>query len=224
MIIFLLILLILISLILIGIIKIKLYLKNTFNVNSLKELISKTELEEETREKTLYGMESIYKPILEKDFNNLNINELKSIAEKSIIECYKFINERSTDKFNCESENVISWVNNKINSLNDNDTYSDIKIHRTVLNKYEKNNSVATITFQTSYEYKFNNKKIQSRMQTEFIYIIDADQVDGNVIGLNCPNCGAPIKNLGNKNCDFCGTGVVDIVKRTWFLNNMKEI
>lgn len=224
MIIFLLILLILISLILIGIIKIKLYLKNTFNVNSLKELISKTELEEETREKTLYGMESIYKPILEKDFNNLNINELKSIAEKSIIECYKFINERSTDKFKCESEKVISWVNNKINSLNDNDTYSDIKIHRTVLNKYEKNNSVATITFQTSYEYKFNNKKIQSRMQTEFIYIIDADQVDGNVIGLNCPNCGAPIKNLGNKNCDFCGTGVVDIVKRTWFLNNMKEI
>ena len=67
-------------------------------------------------------------------------------------------------------------------------------------------------------------RKKQDRMQSEFIYIIDADQVQGKAIGLNCPNCGAPIKNLGNKHCEFCDTKVVDIVKRVWILNSIKEI
>lgn len=221
---FLIIVLILLLLILFVIYKIKMYIRDTFNVSSLRELIKKTELEEETREKTLYGMESVYLPILKKDFEDLNINELKSIIEENIINCFKCLGEKSIDNFNSNSQNVIAWLNEKINSLNENDHYSNIKIHKTVLNKYEKNSTIATIIFQTSFEYKLNGKKKQDRMQSEFIYIIDADQVQGKAIGLNCPNCGAPIKNLGNKHCEFCDTKVVDIVKRVWILNSIKEI
>jgi ribosomal protein L37E len=42
-------------------------------------------------------------------------------------------------------------------------------------------------------------------------------------IALNCPNCGAPIQNLGQKKCSYCGTGVIDLVKRTWILNDIQE-
>ena len=56
------------------------------------------------------------------------------------------------------------------------------------------------------------------------IYIIDENKIDYHArVGLNCPNCGAPIKNLGLKTCDYCGSGVIDIVKKTWFLNNFRE-
>ena len=40
---------------------------------------------------------------------------------------------------------------------------------------------------------------------------------------INCPNCGAPIKNLGDKICSYCGSGVIDILKRTWVLNKIRE-
>lgn len=222
--IFLIIILLIILFILYIIYKVKKFLRENFNSDSLKNLIKETELEEETRMKTLYGMESVYIPILEKDFKELNINELKSIAEENIINCFRCINKKSTKDFKSSSQKVIAWVNEKISSLTENDTYSDVKIHKTVLNKYEKNNVIATIIFQTAFEYKINDKKKQARMQTEFIYIIDSDNIESKAIGLNCPNCGAPIKSLGDKKCEFCGTGVIDIVKRVWTLNNMKEI
>ena len=49
------------------------------------------------------------------------------------------------------------------------------------------------------------------------------------VLGLNCHNCGAPIKNIDEKNCKYCKSRLiipqsgVEFVKRIWFLNNLKE-
>lgn len=202
--------------------KAKRFLKEGFNTTDIKEIIKQTELEEETRPKTLYGMENVYIPILSKDFKELNVNELKAYAEKNIIECLNAI--KNKDKtFDPKSEKVLTWVREKINSSKGK-MYENIKIHKTVLNRYEKLNGVATLTFQTALEYKINDKKVQSRIETQFIYIIDSDKTENNAIGLNCPNCGAPIKSLGEKQCVYCGAGVIDIVKRVWSLNNIKEI
>ena len=40
---------------------------------------------------------------------------------------------------------------------------------------------------------------------------------------LNCPNCGAPITTLGEKYCRYCNTGIKDLVKRSWVINNIKN-
>lgn len=220
--IFLLVLLAVLILIFTLIYKIRQFLQQGFNTTNIKDIIKQTELEEETRPKTLYGMESVYLPILKKDFKELNINELKSYAEKNIIECLTAI--KNKDKtFESKSDKVLTWVNEKINNAKEN-MYENVKIHKTILNRYEKTSSIATLTFQTALEYKINDKKIQSRIETQFIYIIDSDKTENNAIGLNCPNCGAPIKSLGEKQCVYCSAGVVDIVKRVWSLNNIKEI
>ena len=68
-------------------------------------------------------------------------------------------------------------------------------------------------------------KKVQDRFKLEFIYIIDESKVEESkrVLGLNCPNCGAPIISLGEKVCNYCGTGIKDLVKKTWNLNNINN-
>ena len=38
-----------------------------------------------------------------------------------------------------------------------------------------------------------------------------------------CPNCGAPIKNLGAKFCEYCGSAVEVINSRVWSLEHIKE-
>ena len=120
--IFLLVILAILILIFTLIYKIRQFLQQGFNTTNLKDIIKQTELEEETRPKTLYGMESIYLPILKKDFKELNINELKSYAEKNIIECLTAI--KNKDKtFESKSDKVLTWVKEKINSAKENMSY-----------------------------------------------------------------------------------------------------
>ena len=38
-----------------------------------------------------------------------------------------------------------------------------------------------------------------------------------------CSNCGAPITSIGEKYCNYCGSGIKEIVKRVWILNNISQ-
>lgn len=191
----------------------------------------KQELESENTPKSLFGMESLALPYLKKDFPNLNIDELKAIGENNILNVFKSIeNKKVSDIF--LNTNVSMFIESKINDLKENENYyyDNIKIHKTILNNYSKTDAIATITFQTSLEYLFkknneNYKKIQDRISTEFIYIIDKSKVDLNVkaLGLNCPNCGALVNSLDGT-CSYCGSTYMDLVDRTWVFNNIKQI
>lgn len=209
------------------------YLKKYLGTTDLKEAIELSEIQNQNTPKSLSGMEVICLPLIEKDFPDLNINELKRQAEASIISYFECLEAKEYKDITNASENIKTYITSRISDIgkDENVKYDSIKIHRTIINKYEKKDGIATICFQTALEYMYskndgNLKKIQDRIETEFIYIIDRNKVNikAKGIGLNCPNCGAPIKSVGDKTCEYCGTGVVDIVKRTWYLNNIKNI
>lgn len=73
-----------------------------------------------------------------------------------------------------------------------------------------------------------SEQRKQVRYSTEIIYIQDAEKVaektSGNAIGINCPNCGAAIRNLGQKHCEYCGSGVIEINVKSWFINRYELI
>ena len=205
------------------------FLKEYFNANNFKEAFENSEKETAETPKSLSSMDSIYLDQIKKDFPDLNINELKSESERVIIDTLNAIEEKDKDAL-ISSKKVNSYIKSKIADLKDGSaTYDDIKIHKTVVNHYEKRDGVATICFASSLEYFYKKddeagKKIQTRYKCEYIYIIDSLKVgDVKALGLNCPNCGAPIKTLGHKYCEYCNTGVIDIVKKNWTINNIKE-
>ena len=213
--------------------KVKNFLNKYFNTNDLKKAIEVSEIEYQNTPKSLSGMEAIALPLIEKDFPNLNINELKGMVDASIINYFEMLESKEYKDINNASESVKEYIKSQINDLKSDDSikYVSLKIHKTIIHKYEKKNGLAVISFQTALEYlyKKNNdslKKIQDRFYTEYIYIIDSKKADSKIkaIGLNCPNCGAPINSLGNKICSYCGSGVVDLVKYTWLLNQIKKI
>lgn len=200
--------------------------KNFFGDKSFNEVMNQQQIETENTPKSLFGMETSYLGQIKKDFPDLNINELKSMGENYIIKYLNAIEEKDKTKIEHTSDKMMSIIESKISDLkNKSVKYDNIKIHRTVVNKYEKKNGIATITLQTAFEYIYKEnektKKIQDRYSSEFIYTIDSEQTKTNALGLNCPNCGAPIKNLGEKFCVYCGSGIKDIVKRSWILNNI---
>lgn len=209
--------------------KLREFSKTAFGTEDIIKGIKNQELETISEAKTLTGMEKLDLPRLMNDFKDLNINELKRESEKKIVKCLDAIETK--DIKNIKEEILKVWINSRLEDLKDNNaSYDEIKFHNTILNRYEKNDAIATIKIHSALEYIYskNNKspqKVQTRFELEYIYIIDEDKISSQVkgIGLNCPNCGAPIKNLGSKSCGYCGSGVIDIVKRTWVLNNIKE-
>ena len=213
------------------------FLKDYFGTTSLKEAIAESRIKDSETPKTVYSMENVYLDRIRKDFPNLNINELKSSAEMNIRNVLHSIETKDLKELMNKNDRVYTFAKSKIEDLKDKDFVCDnIKFHKTVLSRYEKFNDSATMQFQTSLEYDGKDKKgrirIQTRFKTEFIHIIDAKMYGENkikVLGLNCHNCGAPIKNIDEKNCKYCKSRLiipqsgVEFVKRIWFLNNLKE-
>lgn len=209
--------------------KIKKVFKDFFGTISLKNILEQEKILDENTPKSLSSLDCLYLEQIKQDFKELNINELKSEAEKSILECYNTIEKKDIKYLTIKSKKIREFVISKINDCKkDNISYKNIKIHKTVISKYEKTSSTATIYFQTAFQYRYredNSNYIlkQDRITTEYIYVINENKLPNNIkaIGLNCPNCGAPITTLNNRICKYCGSGIINLVKKNFILNNI---
>lgn len=230
------ILLLIIFLIIIGILiiysiihhKLTMFTKKFYGTTDFKEALEKSELLASNTPKSLMSVESVVKKSIFKDFPDLDINELKSLVEKNIRDIYLAIEQKDSSSFK-ENPYIKSYIDSKLNDLKNNNIIIDnLKFHNTVINNYEKNNDTARLVFQTAFEYfekKGNEvgKKVQDRVKVEFIYIIDDTNYDAKVRGLilHCPNCGAPVRKLGYKKCEYCGIAITDLPKKNWYLNKI---
>ncbi len=218
--------------------KVRAFLLEYFGTSSLKEAIEKSKITDSETPKTVYSMENVYLDQIKKDFKGLNINELKSSAEMNIRNVLHAIETKDISLLKNKNDRIYAYATSKIEDLKDGVFVCDnISFHKTVLSKYEKHNEVATMEFQTSLEYYTkDNKNIlrkkQTRFKTQFIHVIDQQLYGENkikILGLNCHNCGAPIKDIDNNKCEYCKSSLVipqvgvEMVKRIWFLNNLKE-
>ena len=69
------------------------------------------------------------------------------------------------------------------------------------------------------------DNKLQTVYEVSLVYLQDADKmgVYGEGLGLSCPHCGAPVRNLGQKFCEYCGSGVIEVNTRVWKFNSVRE-
>ncbi len=231
------IILVLILIILLIIIGVYLYIRNKvrnisqqiFNTPNIMEGFKKQELEYQSTPKSLSSLDSVLMPKILKDFPNLNIDEIKKMAENSVMTYYNGLNNKKIKEKYYMSEHFLKLIQEEMVNVENSDiSYKNIKIHRTVINAYDNKKGSCIITFQSAVEYYKGKKdkevRTQVRVNTEMIYIYDDTKVEDTYgVSLNCHNCGAPIKMLGIKTCPYCGTGIVDYVSKTWKVNNIYE-
>lgn len=195
--------------------------------SNLKTIFEEARIQDEELPKSLSSMDSIYLDQIRRDFPDVNINELKRLCEAEIINAYRAVENKSSNKI--KNNKIKSFVESIIDDLgNVSISYDNLMIHKTVIAKYEKKGGVATIYFATAFQYiekksDGTSRKVQDRVRCEYIYVIDASKVESTkkVLGINCPNCGSPITSLGEKNCSYCGSGVVDVVSKVWLINDL---
>ena len=216
----------LITIILYFYIKLKIFAKKNADTFNLSKFYNEYHADNVDTPRSISSMEPVAAPDIQKDYPNLNINELKSNAEKAILNILMAVEAKNTTYLSGYNPKIIAFTNTKINN-NKNKTikYEDIKFHRTAINRYIKETS--TIIFVTTYEYTLiSNKKktkIQDRIKTEYTYNKSRSYKNQYTLGLNCPNCGATITDELHHKCEYCGATALDIETSPWQLNNIRE-
>lgn len=209
------------------------------DISTLKEEIKQGEIDAKTNHKHVTGMTKLLIPKIVNDFPNFSESEFYNKVETSLTLIFSSLEEK-TLKTNDELILIKDKLKEQIKDLSEahiSVKYDDIKFHESALKYYKNKDGVLNITVSTSVEYyyekRIDNKiveeykdyKKQTRYTTEFIYIYNPDKVvkTQSLIGINCPNCGAPLKDLGHKVCKYCGSGLEDINLKSWHISLYKE-
>lgn len=190
--------------------------------------------------KSVSSMTRLMEPQIMRDFPEFSWEEFKHKAENMLTSAFLAIASNDSGRLVDASEDIRKQVNNIIEGNRTAgicETYSEIEIHQTEIANYSKSNGKCVITIQSAvgyFHYKTQdgkviagdkNRKTQTKYNMELIYIQDSDRADlGNAMGTVCPNCGAPIKSLGAKYCEYCGLGITPINIKVWSLHKFYEV
>lgn len=190
--------------------------------------------------KSVSGMTKIYAPKIQRDFPDFNIEEFKNMAENMLISALMAISAGQDTLLKDGAEEIRWQVDNRIADNKQSgirEVYERIKIHQTEITAYQKKQGTCMITFQSAVEYLFYKEKdgtltegdknhlTQTKYNIELMYIQDVQMTgEQTATGTTCPNCGAPITNLGAMYCEYCGLAVTAVNVKVWKLHQFYEV
>ncbi len=101
------------------------------------------------------------------------------------------------------------------------DVKGGIEVYNAALSDYDDRGRDRILVFQAAAEYLDPRDALRPvRLTLKYIAAYDGN-VDGEVRGFNCPNCGAPLPIVGSKICHYCGTGIKSSAGLGWILTDV---
>lgn len=222
--------------------KIESFSRMAFGTSDIRKGVEQMELEYATTPKSVSGMTNLYLPKIAADFPEFEYNEMRTRAVNVLCSFLLAIDRMNSGKLEDANEELQNQLENRILNLKGSckrEHFKDIKVHRTEIHNYRKADGRCIITFQSSIQYYHyiededgkllsGSKDVlfQSKYNVDLIYIQDRNIVENQLdyaLGVNCPNCGAPISSLGAKVCEYCDTPIIEINIHAWSFSAIKE-
>ena len=222
--------------------KVRSYSRMLFGTPSVREGFQQIEREESITPKSVASATGLYLPAIMRDFPEFHYDEMKTRAENVLTSFLRSIDEAKESILTEGTQELRDHLELRLKALENEDKkehFKSIRIHRTEIHQYRKTKGRCSVVFQSSVEYFHylekdgqilmgsRDKMEQTRYNIEVIYIQDRDYVEniGDAgLGLNCPNCGAPLPGLAAKKCAYCDTPVVEFNIRTWNFSSVVNI
>ncbi|MDD6069251.1 MAG: zinc ribbon domain-containing protein [Clostridiales bacterium] len=214
-----------------------------FGTSDITQAAKQMKQEYSTTPKSVSAMTSLALPKIVSDFPDFQYDEMKERAENVLFSYLRAVTAKNLSILTDGNTELKQQLENHIQMLSAKDLrehFDQIKIHRTEICQYRKTAGRCIITFQSAlecYHYITDNSssikegskeyKYQTKYNTDLIYIQDRNLVENeldNALGVNCPNCGAPLSSLGAKVCEYCGTPVIEINIHAWSFSNIEEV
>ncbi|MFI3171773.1 MAG: zinc ribbon domain-containing protein [Eubacteriales bacterium] len=222
--------------------KVEKFSRQVFGTNSITEGFQKVQEEYVATPKSVSGMTSLYLPNIMKDFPDFHYDEMRERAEHVLVAYLLSIHEgklKLPDYVNSDLSHQLEQHLQMLSNKNQKEHFTSVKLHDCQLSSYSKVKGKCKVTFQASVQYyhyiEDNMRKVlsgskttyeQTRYEIDLIYIQNRELVDSapeDALGINCPNCGAPITSLGHKYCEYCGSSIVALNINTWSFSDVIE-
>lgn len=223
--------------------KLRQFSRAAFGTSSITKGAEQMRQQMATTPKSVSGMTSLLLPKIASDFPDFQYDEMKERANNVLTSYLRAVNDRNVSVLQDGNEELQNQLDNHIRMLSTkglHEHFERIHIHRTEINQYRQSEGRCIITFQSALEcYHYitdpDNKVVngskeytyQTKYNTDLIYIQDRNLIKNefdSALGVNCPNCGAPVSSATAKFCEYCGSGIVEINIRAWSFSNVEEI
>ncbi len=212
------------------------------NPTNVVRKIKRAQAEFAATPKSLSAATDIYLPRIIEEFPEFNYDEMRRRAENvllSYLQCISDCDVKDLEDANDELENQLEHYIRNMIANNVREHFSNYRIHKTEISAYHRENGRCSVVFQSAIQYHHyvTNRQgrcvsgsesaiEQSRYNIELVYIQDRDYIEENYNAgeaLNCPNCCAPVKNIGAKMCEYCMSPIVEFNIRVWQFCSIKE-
>ena len=221
--------------------KVSQFSRMVFGTSNLMQGMQKRENEVANTPKSVASATGLYLPSIMKDFPEFHYDEMKTRAENVLTSFLRSIDAQNSALLTEGTSELKEQLQMRIQTLRmegQKERFSDILVHRTEIQQYRKTKGRCSVVLQSAVEYIHyieksgrilkgkRELKEQAKYNVELIYIQDRDTVENlgdSGLGLNCPNCGAPLPGLGAKKCAYCESPVVEFNIRTWNFSIVKE-
>lgn len=213
-----------------------------FGTSDITKAAKQLKTEYATTPKSVSAMTSLLLPKIVADFPDFQYDEMKDRAENVLTSYLHAITGHNASILQDGNTELKQQLENHIRMLDSEgkkEHFDQIRIHRTEICQYRKTDGRCIITFQSALEcfhYITDSSsrviagaqdyKYQTKYNVDLIYIQDRNLVENeldNALGVNCPNCGAPLTSLGAKVCEYCGTPVIELNIHAWSFSNIEE-
>lgn len=222
--------------------RIRHFSRSVFGTDSLVDGYKQQQAQLSSTPKSVSSMTRIFLPQIKKDFPEFNYEEFKPKCENMLRSALTAISNSDLSYVEDASddlrEKIRLTIEDNLSQLQ-RETYSDIRIYQTEIADYKKQSGTCVITLQSAVghmHYVERDGKLisgskelteQCKYNVDIVYIQDPSrlQSDGTTaVGTNCPNCGAPITNLGQKYCIYCHTAIRVVNINVWKINNYRKL
>ena len=216
-----------------------------FGTSDITQAAKQMKQEYSATPKSVSAMTSLLLPKIVFDFPDFEYNEMKDRTENVLTSYLRAVDGRNPSLLQDGNRELKNQLENHIQMLsaqNVQEHFDRIRLHRTEISQYRKSEGRCIITFQSALEcYHYTTDianpsvvlegsrdyKYQTKYNIDLIYIQDRNLVENELeqaLGINCPNCGAPLSSLGAKKCEYCDTPIIEINIHAWSFSNIDEV
>ena len=174
---------------------------------------------EPPKPRSLSSLESVALPKILKDFPDFNAKVFSQRVRRDAETYYKSGREGKVLFKNDATEHFLETFEDRLPK----DVKDEIEVHRVTIAAYDGSSRRKLLTCQASVGYIDTNDAQQERRLVLQYIAGYADDPDSEVVGFNCPNCGAPLPAAGARTCIYCGTSFIAPVELGWMLMDAKE-
>ncbi len=215
--------------------------KELFGTQDLLEGIRSQEEEYANTPKSVASMTNLYLPRISRDFPDFNYPQFVQRSQNLLQAVFLALSTQDLQYLKEGDQALQEQARLRIDA----DRTAGIvhhfekpHIYQTEITRYEKKAGLCIITLQHAVGYyayitepdgtmKSGSKDVpkQTRYNTELVYVQDFDRTkEDTAFGTLCPICGAPVKNLGRKHCEYCGAAIAEIQQKVWKIHRYQEV